>query len=362
MKLKRSLISLILVLCMIIQPFVPVFADGNGKDSETSGNVSDAKAQFQEAYDQIMELEEIELGWGAKAAVGVAGFFEGENYLEQVKNANEQIREARENAEQMKKDFDSGKMDEAEKADPKALAQGALTAQTETQAQLQETLNKCGETLVKIADVLDTIATIVAILTPIAEICLAFPPATAAAGVVLSICDVLNTVLPPAAIALRGIGQGLIDTAQTGQFSDRVLVGNVVWDTGVEFVKDKAMDALGGVAGDALGGMWDMSGSITKDLVQADLGDDLTKLVTNNDSYRNMMYKRLEDGVAKNTDNVVDKLTDDVAGAIGGAMDLSGNSIEVNDGQKVTGDLLDKGFDLIKPAYLKGDGASLSAE
>ena len=359
MKLRRSLISLLLVFCMLVQPFVPVFADGTGKDSSTEA--TDAKTQFQEAYDQIMELEEIELGFGAKACVWGAGLFDGVDYLAEVESANQQIRDAKDNAEQMKKDFDSGKMDEVEKADPKALAEGALTAQTETQAQLQETLNSCGETLVKIADVLDTIATIVAVLTPIAEICLAFPPATAAAGVVLSICDVLNTILPPAAIALRGIGQGLIDTAQTGQFSDQVLVGNVVWDTGVEFVKDKAMDFVGGVAGDALGGMWDMSGSITKDLVSADLGDDLADLVTDNDSFRHMMYDRLDDGVARNADKVVDKLTDDIADGIGGAMDLTGNSVEFNDGKKVTGDLMDQAFDTLKPASLKG-GAGLSAE
>ena len=64
---RRNFLSILLVLCMLFQPFVPLFAENSN-----TAEVSSAETQFLDAYDQISKLEEIDVsGWNLSGTISL---------------------------------------------------------------------------------------------------------------------------------------------------------------------------------------------------------------------------------------------------------------------------------------------------
>ena len=108
MKFKlRNIISLLLVLCMFIQPLTPLMArqvegttttsvsgsssSGNSSSGNSSANLEKAKKDFEEKYNAVMKLKPIELGAAAKGVIGIANVVDnaktlGKNLITSFKN------------------------------------------------------------------------------------------------------------------------------------------------------------------------------------------------------------------------------------------------------------------------------------
>ena len=374
MKLRRSLISLLLVLCMIMQSFVPVWAQATSKNGESKESISDAREKFNKAYDEIMAIKEVEIDDTVRLVIngkdGWDNLWSGAlfddskekvDHVAEIEEANRNIKEAQDSMTEMKAKFDSGKIDAAENANADEIVSGALTAQSEAQAALQGTLWEAGNDLKSLGEMIDTLCTIITIIEAICVLFMWALPAIL--GPILTACQFLDKFLPETAIVLKGVGQGLMDTAESGNCSDAVLVGNVLWDTGTEFAKDKAMDLLGDSIGKELGGAWDMNDTVMKDMMSDGFGDDVTKKLADDDLYKNFVYKELEKGGKElNLDNASEYVTDKLADGVNSALDLANMKPDVYDGKKTYQTILDEGVDAFKPACLKGNGAGLSAE
>ena len=242
MNQRKSLLSIILVLCMLFQSIVPVFAR---LDEGGGGSVSDAKAQFEENYKKIMALKPIDLGLIGTGAVGLASglhnagtwlgnTFGGKNdeyvdYVGEIKKANQEIENAQKQARQMKAEFDKAKLGEVEKMDPSKLEKGPLTTQQNAQVKNQETLKQAGETLKKVGDIVNTVGTVLGIVDPILKmvsIAATVPPVTAlgaACGAAWPFVHALALGLPVVGSTLKGAGQGLCDAANIAVQSDEAL-------------------------------------------------------------------------------------------------------------------------------------------
>lgn len=249
MKRPNCFISVFLVLCLLLQPFIPVLATATSQ----SDDVSSAIEQFNETYEKIKAMEPIDLGLLGTGAVGIVGFFKGEDYTGEVKRANEQIEKAKEQAEEMKKQFDSAKVDDVQNMDVNKLS-GSLREQMQASANNQKILKNCGESLLKVSEVLNTIGTVLSILNPILEIVgsiCSVPPLTPVGAVaegILLVTRPLAVAVPIIGATIKGAGDGLIDAAEasaaadkalltTGESSGPIKVSNYV---GKEMVKDGA--------------------------------------------------------------------------------------------------------------------------
>lgn len=226
MKRPKSIISLLLVLCLLLQPFAPVFAIAT---TQGSGDISSAIEQFNETYDKIMAMNPIDLGLLGTGAVGVVGFFKGEDYVGEVEKANAEIEKAKAKAQEMKANFDKANVGSVKSMDVDKLA-GTLTSQVKASAENQKVLNDCGESLVKVGEVLDTLGTVLGILNPILEvvgsIC-SVPPMTpvgiVAEGILL-VTRPLAVAVPIVGATIKGAGEGLIASAQQAAAADEALL------------------------------------------------------------------------------------------------------------------------------------------
>lgn len=251
MKQRRFLLSLLLILCMLFQPIVPVFArlDEGGGFNNGKADIGDAKTKFNEAYEKIMGLDPIEMDGGTTAAVAVGSFLNDplgcignalgadtgyEDYVAKIKEANEKIAEAQQLATDMKTQFDGGNFDKSSKIDANQLANGAIAAQQKVNTECQQALKDTGDMLVKVGGILETITTVLGILGPICDILsvvAAVPPFTgvaAVAGVIGKVCDWGAIALGPMAAYMKSTGKGLIEASEAGTWSDKELFNETV--------------------------------------------------------------------------------------------------------------------------------------
>ena len=264
LKRYRSLFSLLLVLCMLMQPFaapMTVWAEEEAAN-ESTASIEDSETSFDEAYEQVMALKEIELGWFMKQVLNCCSIADncGEywdsavngtkpeyvDYVAQIKESNAAVKSAQESMEAAKKDRDNKMIGAAAKLDPKEVADKGLTAAAKAEAVNRECLERADKLLVGIGDTLDTIKTAVEIIGPIMKIVAAIPiPAVQEVALGISeVCDAVILALDAAIPMLKGTGQGLLDTAEAGYASDAQLMGNVAMNTAGEAAKVVAEEAI----------------------------------------------------------------------------------------------------------------------
>ena len=246
MKRYRSLLSILLVLCMVFQPFVPLFAENSN-----TAEVSDAETQFLDAYDQISKLEEInidECKGIIKAATGVENVGHGivnvgkgiwnlvdgvatggknqveydqyADYVGQIEEANKKIVEAKEKAETMKAAFDKGGIDAAKDADPSKVNKGSLETQLQAMDDARKALKDAGNCLKEVASTMKTIAKVLSGLGTVAELLSLIPALGTPCAVIGLALSIAGDVLAPVAECLDSAGDGLIAAAQQGEYSE----------------------------------------------------------------------------------------------------------------------------------------------
>ena len=262
---RRSFMCLFLVFCMVLQFFAPAMArpvegtttSGSSNANSNSSEVSKAQAEFEKSYKTIMALEEVDLGKMASVCVGGVSFFENigvgahnlwdkwtnggndqqeyKDYIKQIEDANAKIRQAKKDAEEMKKAYDSGKINDAKNADPTKIAEGGLAAQAEAVDTLRDTLTTAGTTLQKVGKVCSDISTVLGIVNAVLEVVsVGFPPSATVIGPILLVTKPACTALGIAGPLIEAAGDSLVESAQAGQFTDEQLFKNMVVDVGIE--------------------------------------------------------------------------------------------------------------------------------
>ncbi len=385
---------ILLVLCMLLQPFMPVIARqvegtdaaGGGGKNYNSSSVDEAQQEFQKTYDTVMQLEEIDLEGFASTCVGGVStcenigtwfhngwdnlFNDGQNqkeyvdYLGDIERANEQIRQAKAQMTEMKEKMDAGDVDKAKNADPSQVADGAIRAQAEAMNTLRGTMTTAGETLVNIGELCETVSTILGVLDLILKgICLipVCAPAIPILEPISEICGTASTVLGIAGPMITAAGESLIESAQMGYTSDAQILGNLAIDVGVEGGKqalchfatkgcEKLMggtanylaDSFGDNADDILGtanAFWDPKSTLTQGVGSAIFGDDFTK----------QFAERGLDELAEDFMNGTSEFLVDTA------LDAAGTSIPSGDDliEGAIGDGLDAAKEVVKDATVR---------
>ncbi len=257
---------------MIMQMLAPAWArpvEGTttSESSSTSKEVSKAQEEFQKSYDTIMALEEVDLGKMASVCVGGVSLFEnigtgisnawdkltndGKNqkeyvdYIKQIEDANAKIRQAKKDAEKMKKDYDSGKINDAKNADPTKIAKGGLAAQAQAVDTLRDTLNTAGSTLQRVGEICSEIGTILGIVNAVLKVVsIGFPPSAAVIGPILVVTEPAATALGIAGPLIEAAGNSLVESAQAGQFTDQELLKNMAVDVAIEGGKQVATELI----------------------------------------------------------------------------------------------------------------------
>ena len=259
---RRSFMCLFLVFCMVLQFFAPAMArpvEGtttSGANSNSS-EVSKAQQEFDKSYETIMALEEVDLGKIASVCVGGVSFFENigvgahnlwdkwtnggndqqeyKDYIKQIEDANAKIRQAKKDAEEMKKAYDAGKIDDAKNADPNKIVQGGFAAQAEAIDTLRDTLTTAGNTLQKVGKVCSDISTVLGIVNAVLKVVsIGFPPSATVIGLILLVTEPAATALGIAGPLIEAAGESLVDSAQAGQFTDEELFKNMAVDVAIE--------------------------------------------------------------------------------------------------------------------------------
>lgn len=385
---------ILLVLCMLLQPFIPVIARpvegtdaaGGGGKNYNSSSVDEAQQEFQKTYDTVMSLKEIDLEGFASACVGgvstgknIGIWFEnlgdkvfngGQNqkeyvdYLGDIERANEQIRKAQAQMTEMKQKMDAGDVDKAKNADPSKVADGAIRAQAEAMNTLRSTMTTAGETLVNIGELCETVSTILGVLDLILKgICLipVCAPAIPILEPISEICGTASTALGIAGPMITAAGESLIESAEMGYTSDAQILGNLALDVGEEGVKqavchyatkgcEKLMggtanylaDSFGDNADDILGtanAFWDPKSTLTQGVGSALFGDDFAKQFAERG-----LDELAEDFMEGTSEFLVDTALD----ASGISMPSGGDLVE-----EVIGDTFDAGKEAIKDATVR---------
>lgn len=294
---RRSFLSMLLIFCMIMQMLAPAWArpvEGTttSESSSTSQEVSKAQKEFQKSYDTIMALEEVDLGKMASVCVGGVSLFEnigtgisnawdkltndGKNqkeyvdYIKQIEDANAKIRQAKKDAEKMKKDYDSGKINDAKNADPTKIAKGGLAAQAQAVDTLRDTLNTAGSTLQRVGEICSEIGTILGIVNAVLKVVsIGFPPSAAVIGPILVVTEPAATALGIAGPLIEAAGNSLVESAQAGQFTDQELLKNMAVDVAIEGGKQVATELI-------TKGITKGAGKVAEDIGKK-YGDDVAK-------------------------------------------------------------------------------------
>lgn len=264
---NRFFLSILLVFCMLAQPFVPVFAAPATSSSDAGTDAADAMEQFNEVYEQVMALEEVELGGVTSFCVGatsgitnVGKWFAngwdkltngGQNqqeyvdYIGQIEDANKDIRDAKAQMEEIKATFDAGNVQDAIDADPAKVAANGIAAQANAMSTLQTTLKTAGTALQEVGKLLDTLSTVTSVISLVLKgIAIAFPPSAAVIAAVTPVLDVASTAMGVAGPLIEAAGDSLVETSEAATISDDVLLRNMAVDVGVEGGKQIATHLL----------------------------------------------------------------------------------------------------------------------
>ena len=376
---RRSLLSLFLVFCMMLQMLAPAFArpvEGT-TTSETSEEVSKAQEEFQKSYDTIMALEEVDLGKMASACVGGVSFFENigvgahnlwdkwtndgkdqqeyKDYIKQIEDANAKIRQAKKDAEAMKKDYDAGKIDDAQKADPTKIAKGGLAAQAEAVDTLRDTLTTAGTTLQKVGEVCSEIGTILGVVNAVLKVVsIAFAPSAPFIAPILVVTEPAATALGIAGPLIEAAGDSLVESAQAGQFTDQQLLKNMAVDVAIEGGKQVATELI---TKGVTKGLTKGAGKIADDIASK-YGDDVAKKIVGTTSgawdpmsiYKTAVTSDLTDALGSKflEDEAQEALADMVDKTVDYTFDKAGVSVPSISG--FVGDKIEEGVDYVGDA------------
>lgn len=269
---RRSFMCLLLVFCMVLQLLAPAWAapaknTSTSPSSQRSGDVSKAQEEFMKSYETIMALEEVDIGKVGGACVGavslgenIGTFFkngwdkltnDGKNqqeyvdYMQQIEDANAKIRQAKKDAQAMKKQYDSGKINDAKNADVNKIAEKGFVAQTQAVDTLRDTLTTAGTTLQKVGEVCTEIGTVLGIVNAVLKVVsIAFAPSAPFIAPVLVFTEPAATALGIAGPLIEAAGNSLVESAQAGQFTDQQLMKNMAVDVAVEGGKQIATELI----------------------------------------------------------------------------------------------------------------------
>ncbi len=295
---RRSILSIFLIICMVLQMLAPAWArQAEGTTaSERSDNISKAQEEFQKSYDTIMALEEVDLGKMASACVGGVSFFENigvgahnlwdkwtndgkdqqeyKDYIKQIEDANAKIRQAKKDAQEMKKQYDAGKINDAKKADVNKIAEKGFVAQTQAVDTLRDTLTTAGTTLEKVGKVCSEIGTVLGIVNAVLKVVsIAFAPSAPFIAPILVITEPAATALGIAGPLIEAAGTSLVDSAKAGQFTDQQLMKNMAVDVAIEGGKQVATELI---TKGVTNGITKGAGKIAEDIGKK-YGDDVAK-------------------------------------------------------------------------------------
>lgn len=295
MKMRRRLVSCLLVLAFLLQPFTFTFSPVSrvfAQDAElqVQTQIKEVREDFKEAKDQVDEIEPVELGFWRKAALGLGWMFSGErkstvvtqgtyhgaygqgrsaeeaqknkewndanNYVARIEEANEKIEESQKYFGDMDKSINND--DITSLLDVREL-QNMLDQALAAQAEYQDSITQAGEDLVEVASSLSkastalslaaTALTAAALITGLTVVGL---PAVPAIEALAAACGKASLALSITSGKLDAIGNALIESAKQGITSDKEFGQLAANKVGKSFVSDGVSYGAGKLIGAGL--------------------------------------------------------------------------------------------------------------
>lgn len=251
-----ALVTMVAFFIQLFCPLIVVAQQANHKEQ-----IQKAVDEFQTTYDEIMAIEEVELGpvteeivrmiWNCENYIAIPRDDKGittpdqaaewaakmqaqqekaklEGYLAQIKQANEDIRKIKADAKKTMSSLKDGSLEDAASTDPTKVY-NSLDNNASALAIYQKALTKAGQKLVSIGDMLSTISATITTVTGILSGIALFVPL---APFVVSVVAVLGPIAGACSISagiISGSGESLIEAAEKAITSDEQLaavVGN----------------------------------------------------------------------------------------------------------------------------------------
>ena len=292
-RFTRKFVSILILFAFLLQPFTPLVVGAEGTENQKA-QIDKAVADYQKTYDEIMAIDECELGSVSKWVIGaidkvkeawnkakdfVSGVWnsrptwlggdsdeekaakaaakeaeaaklekekdELEGYLPQIEKANADIKKIKADAQKTMDLLKSGAFAEASKTDPSKVY-SSMDENASALGIYQEALKEAGGTLLVAADGLTTATTILSSVSLVCTLISAgFPPAAPITGPIAAITKGAATATGIAASVLKAAGNTLViagEKAITGDKEFLTLAGK-------EATKAAAEQAISRVVG-----------------------------------------------------------------------------------------------------------------
>lgn len=262
MKIQRRVISLLLVLAFLLQPFTFTFSPvsrvfAQDAELEAQKQIKEVREEFKAAKEEIDEIEPVELGFWRSASLKLGWLFskdrkstavshghhgyhtgltpeeakenkewnDANNYVARIEEANEQIEESKEYFGEMDSSINDDKITSLlDTRELEKMLDQALTAQ----AKYQDNIKQAGEDLLvvskSLADASSALGKAAAALSIAALICgvtVAGLPAVPVIKALATACSHASLTLSITSGKLEAVGESLIESADEGITSDK---------------------------------------------------------------------------------------------------------------------------------------------
>ncbi|MBU1106325.1 MAG: hypothetical protein KKB51_06630 [Candidatus Riflebacteria bacterium] len=319
-RLSRKFVSVLILFVLLLQPFVPLMVHAEEAQNQKTA-IEQAVADYQKTYDEIMAIDECELGsvskwvigaiddikaawnkatdfaknvWNSrptwmggdsdeeKAAKKAAAEAEAaklanekkelEGYLPQIEKANADIKKIKADAQKTMDLLKSGAFEEASKTDP-AKVYNSLDANASGLAIYQKALREAGGALLTAADALSTATTILSAVSLVCTGLSVFVPIAPVTGPIAAVTKGAATATGIAAAILKAAGNTLVAAA------DKAITGDKEFLTlaGKEATKAAAEQAISRVVSKGVG---QFAGDYAQSLTQSESGQKIIKAIT----------------------------------------------------------------------------------
>jgi hypothetical protein len=291
----RRFISLIVLLSFFIQLFSPAIMSVQAVPNQKA-QIDKAVADYKEVYDEIMNIEPIELGkvskWALNRINDIKNLFSNppwkkesekekkarkekeklERYVTKIKKANKDIKKIQADAKKTMSLLKSGKFQEAAKTDPSKVY-NSLDKNATALGIYQKALKGAGKTLLDASSTLSKAATVIGAVSILcAAITAGFPPAAPFTGPIAAITGKVTSALGISASILTAAGNTLVEAADKAITSDK----EFLTVAGKEATKAAASQAINRLAGRAIG---NFAGDYAKSVVDNEQTQEVVKIL-----------------------------------------------------------------------------------
>lgn len=291
----KRFVSFILLLTLLLQPFTPIIVAAEEVKNQKA-QIEQAVADYQKTYDEIMEIEPIELGeiskWCLNRINDIKNLFnkppwvketpeqakarkekqELEKYVPKIEKANKDIKKIQEDAKKTMKLLKSGNFQKASQTDPTKVYE-SIDENASALGIYQKALQEASKALLDAASALSSAAKVLGTVGLLCTVISAgFPPAAPFTGPIAAVAGKAASATGLAATILKAAGNTLGEAAEKAITDDKEFLAVA----GKEATKAAAERAISKVVGK---GISSFAGDYAKAIVSNKDTQTLVKIV-----------------------------------------------------------------------------------